>query len=819
MSHLRRAFFLTVAVAAVSNVLGCGEGSTSHPGPPSDPLEAARLTATGASSMGRVGVEGLPDPGSFSKIEVGDIEVVLTADGAESLRQVLDHDEDGWFFLTPLHPVDPLTEGTVLVHLTDGEARSGDQPLTIAPLPAAPGAYASMVDAVRTHLEQLTSVAGTSIVELKATEPNAVEPTLLPLKLAQSYLDDDTDPLDLTDVASNGSTLLDAAQLDFLDRVVSYLELESLVRLRIEALGEDLVELGSVSGTGKRGDCIDARIEIDTAQKLADRMTMSRVAEIGADPDSEAGRWLTVGSRAFAVLGSTRSPFALPAALAGTIFASVQAEMGFFAGIFPSEFLRLTCDIDRTEFNEDSVGFATYSNVEVVVASDAWSADKSLANILINGFGAVLSPTQRLRIADSTIYRDASLVGVGRGADHVFEETEIIQFCQQLWVINISESPFNTAADTEGHFSVDVANRQVRPAEVGYGNLVLAAQSTLFGGRMVQKEIPLIVHEIQVEVTPSDIIIDNPGDPVTLQTQILYADVETLEWAPDFGSWEDGLPNETNGGGTRTLDTPGARDAYPFDVTIKSTSMQGLRGEPGAAPRNATATVRLRGQGLIIEPAFACVRNGETQQFSTTGAQGEEVRWEIVGPGSIDANGVYLAPASGSVSVEVRASLAESPQVSAAATIDLAACDCYIKVEVTGDAQWSYEDSQFAYSVAELEGAPPFYLFDFRVPPEEGRNVGAHIFLGQGGVGPNPGDTGLLPAAFSYRDGGEFVYQVWFEDFTVDIERLTGSYMIGTFQGDLVHLDLNAEVDSRITVSAEFRARRYELLGGVWPCP
>jgi len=324
---------------------------------------------------------------------------------------------------------------------------------------------------------------------------------------------------------------------------------------------------------------------------------------------------------------------------------------------------------------------------------------------------------------------------------------------------------------------------------------------------------------IQVLVNPVDYFVDEPGETINISATVANANRTWLTWSADHGSFEDGLGAQTNDSAMRPLKTPTDVSLYPFSVTVVSASDLGLRGEEGAAVREATARVRLRQETLVIEPGYACLRHEETQAFTATGGGEAQLLWEVAsGPGSIDANGLYVAPASGMETAVIRAWLEESPQIEATVSVDIASCDCYLNVEVTGDSQWSYEGSDIAYWIIDQAGTP-YYQFNTQVPEEEGREVSGNIWLGQGGIGPNPGDTGMFPAAFGYRTS-EMSWQVFFEDFNVDIEALTESYMIGVFEGPLVHYDNMGEIDSTVYLRAEFRARRYEAFGpgGSWPC-
>ena len=142
-----------------------------------------------------------------------------------------------------------------------------------------------MVATVREHLEQQAEYAGTSIAELKATATGNVDPLLLLLKLSQSYLDSDEDPHDLTDLVANADGFLTADQVDLLDRMFGFFDLETFLRMRIDTFADTTGTGGgsanmqhSRDSYNSSGTCIQTNIAINNAGELSSRMIRSRVA-------------------------------------------------------------------------------------------------------------------------------------------------------------------------------------------------------------------------------------------------------------------------------------------------------------------------------------------------------------------------------------------------------------------------------------------------------------------------------------------------------------------------------------------------------------
>ena len=406
----------------------------------------------------------------------------------------------------------------------------------------------------------------------------------------------------------------------------------------------------------------------------------------------------------------------------------MQGATEAVAGIYPSRFVLIEFEVDQTEFNEDDPGYATYSNVEVRAESTGWIADQSLSNVLVNALGAYLSVAEKAQIGTSSLARDASLLGIGLGANDLFDETSIIEFCSEHWTVDISSPIYCTAQVLLRKFEVDIPTQRVTPKEAGSDHLRVAAQSTQFGGREIFDDIPMLVRTIDVVVTPVDFFVSELGETVMITADILNADLETLRWTPQRGAWDDGLFDETNGPRTRPLVTPTDADAYPFLVTVESLSRQGARSS-GLPPRVGFATIRNGAlRAVRIDPAHVCIHNGETQEFTAevSGfAEGEyTIVWAIEeGWGTIDQSGLYRAPNGGSTNDVISATIVEDEEVKDFATVDVGTCNCSLEVNISGADAWHHESSQAAYTVGDFGGL--FYQFFFGMgiggPPRDQR--------------------------------------------------------------------------------------------------
>jgi hypothetical protein len=550
-------------------------------------------------------------------------------------------------------------------------------------------------------------------------------------------------------------------------------------------------------------------------------MTRSAVAQFGADPASDAGQILAKGGLALAGLGIAPG-LGVPAGVAGAVVAAVQGAAGSVAGLLPSTFVLLNCEVDKKEFNEDSRDVATYSRVTVRAASSGWSADQAVSGVVTSLLGAYLSSTDKLKIQDSEVLRDIGAAGLGLGAADVFEDTGLIEFCPQEWNVDISSPVYCTAAAIARRFDVNVETQKVTPKEAGQDQLRVAAQSAKFGGREVHKDVPMEVLRIQVDVTPAEVVVMDPGSNVEITAAIRHADLTTLRWTAAWGNWEDGLGDETNDGRTRLLRTPATESAYPFLVSVESLTRYGARatGEP---PRVGFATVRLGRPSVRIEPPYACIQPGQTQQFTAhvAGAEDSTVVWSVVeGYGTIDQNGLYRSLSAGTSNAVIEARLQADENVTGQARVDAAGCNCAVTVAISGDAVWNAAGSQAAYTVAAFDDL--FYQFFFILGDGDYPTITAFLGYEDDKPSPRPGDTGQWKVSFSYVTAAESWSSIWDSEqvplpgVTLTIDELTDTGMVGRFSGNAFQLGEDGAPSSVIAVDVPFRAGYWD--GGAWPC-
>jgi len=303
-------------------------------------------------------------------------------------------------------------------------------------------------------------------------------------------------------------------------------------------------------------------------------------------------------------------------------------------------------------------------------------------------------------------------------------------------------------------FTVDPASRQVRPFEVGDDILRIAAQPSQFGGREVHQDLPIKTKPIIVNVLPDDFTVETPGETIQLTATSDNAKIETLSWESAQGSWEDGLGGETDGGATRPLKTPTSASAYPFFVTVESTSDQGLRAS-GEPRRLDIATIRYQ-TTVLVSPSGICVPNGdnETSSAEIVGSPGAAFTWTLVdvggGPASgagtiLETTGRYVSPPSAVGEVHVVATSVGNANAKGKALVLYGPCVCYWTLEIEADRSFA---GDFISHQISTDTAPAFTL---TITHSDAQEIGSGFAQVAGG--PGGGELGSWPAIFVFSDG------------------------------------------------------------------
>lgn len=810
MNTLRRLLLFALVVS----LPGCGGDDPSGPADPESPLASVVLNVGAATSLDVVRVEGLP---LARRVDGYSARVSTSAGEAGTLP--LEQDELGPFFRAPLHPQTPLDGGAVTVQITDGEHASPDLDLDVGALPEAPGAFAALVTALRSHVDQRARWAGSSLEDLAATSFEATPAALLPLKVAQSFVDAGA-PGDLTSLVANEDGVLSSDERELLDRIFGHADLRSLVQADVDWFGQNdptYPDPGESTAIARRS-CIDHKPPIATAPQLAEAMLARAMANVAIDPNGAPGQTLRqVGG--VIIAGSLLPGFGTAFSVAGVGLAGWTASRNMTASLQPSSFVSLSYDVTHPVFDEDDTDEGSWANVEVRAASTGWTVDRDIANLVINTFGAVLSGAQVTQLAASEALLYAEIAALNEGlAQHLEESDGLIEYCPQTWDVDISNLPFSTATSLDNRFDVDPATRRFVPKEVGADVLRVVAQPSTFGGVTIEADAAIECKAIVVDVIPDEVEILEPGEAVVLTVALQNAEGTELHWDAAHGEWADGVGAETTERDTRSLNTPTNPEHYPFPVIVRSESRSGLRAS-GVPLRHDQAWIRLRQARIQVLPPFECISPGDSFQFTAdvTGIEDYTVLWEVIeGYGSINADGLYQSLAGGVSNAVIQASIEGIENAVDTARIEASSCSCRFDFQFTGTGgSGVVAGAQIAYRVSNFGDL--FYQF-FVETENENVLIGMSLAPSDEQSPPEPGEFGDYDVSFVYAIGDQSWNATPDDDdagVVLSIGELTETHMTASIFGTIVRRDQEGNVLSSLLLSGDLRAGNWD---GRWPC-
>lgn len=695
MSARPRVLRSTLLAALALVAFGCssgGGGDDGGTGPAGGALDDVAPTTTTPAALDRVELTGLP----LARRAVTDYEVVAVGFDTIWPLPVEVDDEGTYFFFAPFHPVTPTTGGELTFQVRDGDASSPEFTLELAALEDAPGAFVDLTAALRRHVDAFAQRSGTSLEALQALDFAATPVELLPLRYAVSWIDDPANPNSFGAIARGGTDYLDEEELRLLEQITSYMGLEELLDVELAALDEFEGPPALVFDPGlARRDCLfDAGVQIGNADQLSAAMWEAKFADIAVR--GRASEKIPLIANTFAA-GSTIPLYGKAFTVAGATFSAWVANKAARAGLLPSEFVSISANVSKPRFNEDSEETGSWSNVQVTAQSRGWAADQAIAEGIIALAGARLTAGQGAQVSSAEFAQSAAAAAANPVASNFIGQQDegLIDFCPQQWTVDISSAAWCEARSVFGYFEVASGAQTYRPLEAEEDFLSISARPDKFGQETIDQDFPIGVDPIVVNATPSEIVLETPGETVTITASLQYADDEKLFWDPGAGTWDDGLLQITNEAGTRPLKTPSDRGAYPFVVTIESFSRKGLRAS-GTPVRETFVTIRVD-EPITVTPANACVENGESESFQAL--QDEEpadVTWSLESPaggpsslGTISSAGVYTAPSNGTGSAIVVATSNDDPNNRGQARVDVGTCSCFWALSIQGGGAWS----------------------------------------------------------------------------------------------------------------------------------
>lgn len=652
------------------------------------PEEAESLTEgsirTGAlGELDRICIDGV-DPTA----DLSDLELIVTAEGGESPSSLTLYQSGDVLYATlPLHPATPGEGGTIEIALVSGDDQLDAVTIDLAALPDGSGTWDNVIDVMRAQLAHRAQGIGSSLEELSTMPFDTVGSDELPLKTVLTLVDDElagyltSEDAELSD---EGRALVEAivAKIGFEQLVPGAAADPSLSAGCVGALSSDAMT-GDPRSPG--GDAVAAptgrRAMIDTTHAqpaiavsatavrtaaaqgescrvfeldIPDGEALASAVETGVDAKVREGgaeeRVLQDIESLTGTLENAPGVYGDLISAIGLMFTTITLWFEMDAAVYPTKFTSIDANVTITQFNEDFTEDGALTSARVVAESIGFDPvetfSKIAAEIAETVAGAAVGKiAEGLPDSDAGLEQRFALFLGGKIRKAIFENLinrvgeGLWNYCPQTWTVDITDPDYiDFSRVLPGFIDVDKNALTYKPIDVGSNSLRIRALAEVFSGLTVQTDVPVETKRIRVVATPDLIRVDTPGETVDITARIENADTTTLFWNTPHGSWTDGVGADTNDGRTRPFKTPTSKEAYPFNIEIRSTSQTGLReGVTESDPR--TTVVRVELKDLIVTPNPGSVLVEEELEFLATDSEGEPqaVTWSATG-GSISSS-------------------------------------------------------------------------------------------------------------------------------------------------------------------------------------
>jgi hypothetical protein len=729
-----------------------------------DELSRLGLNTTSADPFDRISVIGLGD-----ELQIGEVELFmrgaphgLDVDVPIPVFADLEDPTDA-VVSVPFHPEDPLAGGEVELFFSRNGVEGQGIELRIGSMPPAPEAWNNFLGEFAEAIDRDAREAGTTADALAAAGFDDVPIELLPLKFAQSYLDDGTKN-SLAGIYD--SELLTDEDRVLLDAMTEQMDLGASLRPIEDELGASLRpiedelgaslrpiedELGAslrpiedelgVTPTGLRSPvrapslnpspiaapstpapaqegrrCRSSGITVDGAADLAAKLRKAQDWTISQGGPVEK---VFTDISTVTTVGSFIPGIGWVIGAGGATFAAFEAYHNGVAGMYPSRVTSLSAELMIDEFREDFVIDGLWFDVMAVAESTGWEADAEVANVIFSAAGSAWSAVSGLGVLAGLGSDLGTHVGSNKGVEFIkTSDRAHLNFCAEQWDVDVTGTPWSRASVVLDRFDVDDNLRTYRPLDLGMN---LPVEDTLrieldfrqFRNQMIWSDYPIKVNPIRVTPLETVIEVDAPMELVPVQVRVDGAHDDTLDWNAGPGAWQ----TEPR----RSIADPSVweythiaaieESAFPYVISARSASTSGLRAN-GQPPRVATIEVRLR--ELIISPNPASTITRGTVQFTARDRNGNlvEVDWAATG-GSIDANGLYTA-GNAEGAFTVTAAARDNPDRRSTATIEVNDAECIVGTWRLQTQPFLDQIMQFVPLDAEARDEGGNYFVEFR---------------------------------------------------------------------------------------------------------
>ena len=673
-----------------------------------DLVAGAAVAVSTVEEFDRVRFDGIDTTADLSELEL-----FMYAAGVDPVDLILFLDDEGLYTSIGMYPADPGVGGPVELQFVNGDGRSAAIPLELTGVPPAPGAWDTAVDTMVAELAARANAAGTSLDELAATSPEQLDPDMRIIKLVAGYIDDGTEN-DLESLLVAPGNELDEDEVALVDAIVNKIGPLALVPggVTVGPTGFAPTPQAPRPYTSPRsytpapaqaGECMQFPLNITNSEQLIAAMAT------GVGAQRTQGGAVDKLVQDVSSLAKTTSKIPVVGQLVGTVetmYATMDLWYNADAGRYPTSLTAITAELSIDEFNEDYTKTGNVTSVSLTAASTGFDASKEFSQIASAAANAAagaitgkakegvgtLSQTGEQAIKAGEKLRDSA-------SGKLIKELgdRYLQWCADTWTVNdAAESNYVKISPVLGLIKVEQIGLIYEPTKLGNDFLKIRARADKFSGQSISVNVPVSTNQLQVVGSPSIVLVRRAGEALPITAELRNADTETLDWDPGKGTWNDGTGQETNGPRTRPLLTPTNKNAYPFPVTIKSTSKTGLRAD-ATDERSATVWVEL--QGLIVEPDPGSVRVRQPLPFFAFDSDGNarEVTWTATG-GEIDANGLYIAGNEPGV-YTVTATAVDDPSVVVTVQVTITDAECLLGT-------WLLRSQEFLDQIGAASGAP-----------------------------------------------------------------------------------------------------------------
>ena len=665
--------------------------------------DAVSLASASALPLDRIEIAGLDDTGvEFAEVRVDD---TASVDSAVTWIEAVDGEP---VLHAPIHPNGNVLGGSVTLTVEFEDTTCGPIDYYVEELPPAQqdvDDLAAVVDALEDLGEASAAYLGTTLAEVRATEPEDLPEDWWPLAAGAHLTDPDAEDslLALYD-GDDPRWEVNDAERDLIDRLFAHIGFAEYLRERVDELqGIDSNTATTQSLSPMLMSTASSCQQVDPAT-LDQMITDGRVA--GRDVDGIPGRILDDMQTAFgfgAFLPGAGK--AVAAAGGGSLFGYQKRAEAVYrtlpAGIEEGE-----ADFQKTALFEDNPETFQWSDFIVRAYSEEWTIDQDLLESVVQVHSARDNYKKWLNNnLDASFAQNAVSYAKGQLINQAIEhvDTDYLTIPERCWESDVSDPVYSEATVSFMLGSDDHHSYFLADDEFDRGQITLTPLGT--GFQLIQ-EIELA--PVTVNIEPGSVMAE-AGDEVEF-TVYVDAHDPTIELYSDDLSLNMSNVFVPGGGYAFTYTVPD--DPEEEVITITAESVTDSAFAANRDPVTAQAFIGTGDPGLAVEPRRVCLGEGESTTFEAVDeltGEALDVSWEAE-HGEISEDGTFTSPgylnADWELTSLITATLDDNPDVTAGAVVTME-CSCWYDATVSGGWTQTYSDRnseiQFEEDTQDLE--------------------------------------------------------------------------------------------------------------------